>query len=74
MWETRAGALFANDLDQDTLPSTPVELAVENLLPESEIKTPVGDRHHQFALHQLPLQMGIAIVLSRVMMPIGLLL
>jgi len=56
--------LLAYDLDQDALPAPPVELTVEDLLPGAEVQPAVGDRHDHFAPHDLPLQMGVGVVLA----------
>src|SRR6185436_16063304 len=47
---------LADDLDQHALPAPAVELAVEDLLPRSEVELPRGDRHHDLATHHLALQ------------------
>src|SRR5574341_1167682 len=55
---------FAYDFNEHPLPAAPVELAVEDLLPGTEVQPSVGDGHHHFASHQLPLDVGVAIVLA----------
>ena len=44
-----------DDLHYDPLVAAPVELAVEDLLPRSEIELPVRDRDDDLAPHDLPL-------------------
>ncbi len=56
--------LFSNDLDEDSLSSSAVELPIENLLPWSEVELPVRDGHDDFSSHHLPLQMRIGIILA----------
>src|SRR5512147_2613922 len=41
-------SLLSDDLHQDALAPASVELSVKNLLPRSEIQTPVRNRHHHF--------------------------
>ena len=44
--------------------SSAVELAVEDLLPGAEVELAVGDRHDHLAAHDLPLQVGVGVVLA----------
>jgi DNA repair protein RadC len=41
-----------------------VELPVKDLLPGAKVEPPVGDRHDDLAAHNLPLEMGIPVVLA----------
>ena len=60
---------LADDLDQDALLSAAVELAVEDLLPGSEVELPACDRDHDLAAHHLPLEMCNGVVLAGVVVP-----
>ena len=56
--------LLADDLHQHALRPAAVEFAVENLLPRAEVELAVGDGDHDFAAHDLPLQVGVGVVLA----------
>src|SRR5262249_36047685 len=56
--------LLSDHLDQHPLGPPPVELAVEDLLPGPEVELPLRDRHHDLAPHDLPLHVGIGVVLA----------
>src|SRR5512141_76458 len=58
-------ASLADDLDQYPLSPTPVELAVEDLLPRAEVELAARDRHHHLPPHHLALQVRVSVVLSR---------
>jgi hypothetical protein len=59
-------------LDQHPLRAPAVELAVENLLPRAEVELAVGDRHDHLAAHDLPLVVGVAVVLARAVVVVAL--
>ena len=63
---------FPNYLDQNSLRSSAVEFAVEDLLPGPEIELAAADGHHDLAAHDLALVMGVAIVLPGAVMMVGL--
>src|SRR5207244_5499108 len=63
--------LFPDYLDQHSLFSSAVELAVENLFPRSEIQLAFGDRNNDFATHDLTLEMGVSVVFSGPVVSIG---
>ena len=48
-------ASLADDLDQYPLSPTPVELAVEDLLPRAEVELAARDRHHHLTADHLEL-------------------
>ena len=50
----------------------PVELAVEDLLPRAEVELALGDRHHDLAAHDLPLVVGVGVVLARAVVVVAL--
>ena len=56
--------LLPNDLDQHPLAPAAVELAVEDLLPRAEVELALGDGHDDLAAHDLPLQVGVGVVLA----------
>jgi len=56
-------SLFADNLDQDPLTSSPVELPVEDTLPWPEIQISIRDSHNDLSAHDLPLQMRVSVVL-----------
>lgn len=62
--------LLANDFDQHALLSSTVELAIEDLLPGTEIQLARGDGDDHFPAHHLPLQVRISIILARAVMAI----
>ncbi|SRR5258705_7860963 len=56
--------LLADDLDEDALLAPAVELAVEDLLPSSEVQLSRGHRNDHFAAHDLTLNMRVGVVLA----------
>src|SRR4051812_49017435 len=59
---TALGVSFADDLYKYTLLPAAVELAVEDLLPRTEVELPLGDRHHDLTPHDLAFQVGVGVV------------
>ena len=53
-----------NDLDQDPLPASTLELPIEESLPQTKVDTTIGDRNHHFTPHNVALQVGVAIILA----------
>jgi hypothetical protein len=62
--------LLPDDLDQDAFAAQTVKLAIEYLLPRSEIQSPVRDRDNDFTSHNLALQVRVCIVLPRAVVKI----
>jgi hypothetical protein len=60
----------AADLDQRAFPAPAVELAVEDLLPGSEVEFAAGDGHHHFAAHHLALHVRVGIVFAGAVVPV----
>src|SRR5262249_34886768 len=58
-------SLFPEDFDQHPFRPTAVELAVEDLLPRPAVEPALGDGHDDLASHDLPLQVGVGVVLAR---------
>src|SRR5664279_3695749 len=56
---------LADDLNQHSFASSPVEFAIEDLLPRAEVELPARDRHHHLAPHHLSLQVRVPVVLPR---------
>ena len=46
------------------LPGQPFRLASKDLLPWAYAEPPIGDRHDDLAAHDLPLQVGIPVILA----------
>jgi hypothetical protein len=66
-WEAAAAwSLIADDFHQDAFAAATVELAVKNLFPGPEIEAAPGYGHHYLPAHDLPLQMGISVILPDV--------
>src|SRR5271166_4565337 len=63
--------LFANDLDQYALAATSVELAIEDLLPGTEVEFARRNRHHDLPAHDLAFHMGISVVLADSVMAVA---
>src|SRR5215471_2565488 len=61
---------LSDNLHQYALLTTTVELAVKYLLPCAKVEFAVGDRHNNFTAHYLPLDVGICVVFSGVVMPV----
>jgi len=68
----RNARLLSDDLHQDSLPSSPIELVVEDVLPGAQMQPAFRNCQGDFAPHHLPLQMGIRVVFSRSVMVIPL--
>ena len=62
--------LLPNDLDQHPLPPPTVKLAVKDPFPRAKVQPAVGHRDHNLAPHDLPLHMGVCIVLAGAIVPI----
>ena len=62
--------LLSNDLDQHPLSSSPIKLAVENLLPRAKVEAAIGDRYHHLAAHNLSLEVCVGIVLASAVVPV----
>jgi len=58
--------LVADDFDQHAFAAAPVKFAVEDLFPGPEIEAAPGYGHHYLPAHDLPLQMGIGVILADV--------
>ena len=56
--------LLADDLDKDVLPSSAVELAIEDLLPGAKVKLAIGDSNNALTAKELTLDVGVAVVLA----------
>src|SRR5439155_8726479 len=67
---SRAGRSLADHLHQHALLAPPVELAVEDALPRSEVELPRGHRHHHLASHHLALEVGVGVVLAGVVVAV----
>jgi len=56
---------LADNLHKDPLFSSPVKLTVEDLLPGPEIEIPLRHSNDNLPPHDLPLQVGVSVILSR---------
>ena len=65
MRDTASERSLANDLHQHPLPPPAVKFAVKDLLPWAEIEPAIGDGDDYLATHDLPLEVGVGIVLAR---------
>src|ERR1700751_3363570 len=63
--------LLSDYLDQHSLFSSAVEFSVENLFPRPEIQFASGDRNHNFAAHDLTLQVCVGVVFAGTVMSIS---
>src|SRR5688572_15102580 len=68
-WPPRS---VAEHLDQHPLRAPAVELAVEDLLPGTEVELAPRDGHHHLAPHHLALHVRVGVVLSRAVVAIAL--
>src|SRR5436305_6543179 len=64
-------SLLPNHLHHHPLRPSPVELAVEDLLPGAEVELAGGDGDDNFAAHDLPLEMGVGVVFPGAVVAIG---
>ena len=69
--ERRFQDLLPDDLHQNPFSPSAVELAVEDLLPGTEIQFSVCDRNDHFPSHDLALHVSVGIVFSGVMTILG---
>ncbi len=60
---TRRGLSFPDQLHQNPFSAPPIKLTVKNLFPGPKIETPLRDRDHDLAAHDLTFEVRIAIVL-----------
>src|SRR5215813_11957554 len=63
-------SLFADDLDEHSLLPLPVEFAVEDLFPRSEVQLAVRNCNDDFASHDLTLDVSVRIILTGVIVAI----
>ena len=63
-------SLFADDLDEHSLLPLPVEFAVEDLFPRSEVQLAVRDCHDHLASHDLTLDVRVRVILTGVVVAI----
>src|SRR5438093_7129564 len=56
--------LLPDHLDEHPLLPPPVELAIEDLLPRTEVELAVRDRDHDLAPHHLALEVRVGVVLA----------
>ena len=56
--------LFADNFHQGAFATAAVDLAVENLFPGAEIEFAFGDGDHDFAAHDLALEMGVGVIFA----------
>jgi hypothetical protein len=61
---------FSNDFDQHPLLPAAIKLAVEDLLPRTEIQFAIRDRHDDLPAHNLPFDVSIRVVFAGVVMPV----
>ena len=54
--------LLPNDLHQYPLPTSTIELVIEDVLPRAEVQLAVGDGNDDFAAHHLTFVVGVSIV------------
>ena len=64
-------SLFPDDLHQHPLRPAAVELAVEDLLPRAEVELALGDGHDDLPAHDLPLHVGVGVVLAGAVVVVG---
>jgi hypothetical protein len=57
-------ALLADQFHEHPLPPASVELAIKDLFPGTEVEFPIGDRDHDFATHDLTLEMRVGVVFA----------
>ena len=63
-------SLFADDLDEHSLLPLPVEFAVEDLFPRSEVQLAVRDCHDHLASHDLTLDVRVRIILTSIVVAV----
>jgi len=63
--------LVSYDLGQNALRPPPIEFAIEDSLPRSEVESAVGDGNDDFAAHDLAFVMGVSVVLARAVVSVA---
>jgi hypothetical protein len=61
---------FAYYLDENPLAPPAVEFSVEDLLPRAEIEFLFPDGHYDFVAHDLPIHVGVGVVLAGAVMAV----
>lgn len=67
---SKSRQLFADDPYQNPLLSPAIKFAIENLFPETEVELAVRNGYNHLTAHDLPLQMGIPVVLAKAQVPV----
>ena len=60
----RKSGLITNDFHEGPFPPPAVKFSVENLLPGAEIEPAICNRNDYFPAHDLPLQVGVPVILT----------
>jgi len=68
---SHTATLLTDDLDDDPFGALPIEFAVEEARPASKVDPAVGDGQDDLVMQQEVFEVGIAVILSRLMMAIG---
>jgi hypothetical protein len=68
---SRITFLLSNNLDDDPFGALPIEFAVEEALPRAKVDSAIGDGQDDLVMQQEVFEVGIAVILSRLMMAIG---
>ena len=56
--------LLADDFYKDVLPSSAIELAIEDLFPGAKVKLAIGNSNNTLTAKELTLDVGISVVLT----------
>src|SRR5882672_6396978 len=62
--------LLSHNLNNHSLVTLPIELSIKDSLPGSKVELPIGYRHDDLVMNQQGLQMRVAVILARLMMPV----
>jgi hypothetical protein len=68
---SRIAFLLSDDLDDDSFGALPIEFTVEEALPRTKVDFTFGDGQDDLVMQQEVFEVGIAVILSRLMMAIG---
>jgi hypothetical protein len=69
--DRRQKHLLSNDLYEDALLPLAIELAVEDLLPRSEVELAIRDGDDDLASHDRTFEMGVGVVLAGIVAILG---
>ena len=71
-YEDKPSRLFSHDFNDDSFVALPIEFGVEDLMPGTKVKLPVGDWDDDLVVNDQRFQMSVSVVFAGLVMPIVL--